>query len=356
MKLRVPLTALLVLAAITSVRVGVARAGECPNGSGALVPTGLLAGVCVPGDEGMPPQGASGTQVGGEATGANDAGIAGTNGRNHYKWVRDWLDGNYGPYPRPDCHQLPQDNCQDFEQGGVSSPLRCTLANGQPGRPYRDTLVDTDTGEVVSTAEGCYDPVTGISTTGAGASGIGLPPPPPTAAEVLAATNLPRQGLGLSPSGENCAVVGAAAVSATPLPQCTSGQAPGLTGLETLLWVDPPPPAEVSVTAEIRGYSVTTQAHPVRYRWQMGEDGDTASGRNPAGTFETATAGTLGAPAARYRWETKGDYRVSLAVVWEGSYTFTGFGVSRTEALGPVTGEPTVIAYHVVEVRSVPAT
>jgi hypothetical protein len=175
------------------------------------------------------------------------------------------------------------------------------------------------------------------------------------AAEVIQASNLPRLHFGLSPSGSDCAVSGVTARSASATRPCGSGEAPGLTGLETLLWVDPAPPAEVTVTVNIRGYSVTSKAHPVRYGWQMRQDGDTPSSRNPDPSITSTGPGSPASPAARYRWETKGDYRVSLAVVWEGSYTFSGFGVApQTESLGPVTGQTQVVPYHVVEVRSVP--
>ena len=109
------------------------------------------------------------------------------------------------------------------------------------------------------------------------------------------------------------------------------------------------------MTVAIRGYTVTTRAHPVRYQWDMRQPGDTESTRNPNPSFSTDGPGTRDAPAARYRWETKGDYRIALSVVWEGSYTFSGFGVSRTEPLGPVTGEPTIVPYHVIEIRGAPA-
>jgi hypothetical protein len=101
---------------------------------------------------------------------------------------------------------------------------------------------------------------------------------------------------------------------------------------------------------------VISRAHPVRYRWLMRQDGDTPSTRNPDPVVTAISPGTRDTPAARYRWETKGDYHVSLAVVWQGSYTFSGFGVTpRTESLGPVTGQAVVLPYHVVEIRSVPA-
>ncbi len=344
-----------------------AWADACPSGSGRLTDSLLGASVCVPG--GHSDGGGSGTvtNVGGPAVqggnASNGSGAGGSGEPNPYKWSREYLDGYAFPDdwegpksvpPDPNCDAANgPSNCTPYERGGIPIPRSCTGAGGQAGRPYRDTLTDTRTGEVVSSAEGCY--VAGVSAPGPAASGGG-PPPPPTAAEVIQASNLPRLTFGLSPGGKNCSVVGAVASPATPAPPCAAGDAPGLTGLETLLWVDPAPPAEVAVTVNIRGYTVTSRARPVRYSWRMRQDGDTESSRNPNPAITTLTPGSPAAPAARYRWETKGDYRVSLAVVWQGSYTFSGFGVaSRTESLGPVTGQPQVEPYHVIEVVSVPA-
>lgn len=330
-------------------------AGDCPNGTGSLNSDVLISSLCLPqGLVGLGSTGNSGGSGGANTVTGLLGGGGASGGGNHFKWIRDWLDGDFGTMPRDDCHELPQNNCQDFEHGGVSSPLTCTLASGQPGRPFRDTLIDTLTGEVVSQTRGCFDPATGTTTPDGGTTtGPNNPPPPPTAAEVVSAANLPRMQFGLSPSGMDCVIQGTAPASSSGTRVCLAGDAPGLTGLDTLLWVNPPPPREVSVTVDIRGYSVTSRAHPVRFMWDMRQNGDAASTRNPAASFATDTAGTADAPAARYRWETKGDYHLSLAVVWEGSYTYTGFGTSRTEPLGPVRGQPTVMPYHVVEVRSV---
>ena len=348
-----------------------ASGDDCPSGVGILNENAVSAKVCVPGGNSSGSQGSSsegvgtsGTGSGSSATGGSSSG-GGSSQPNPYKWSREYLDGYSFPDDWKDPKSIPPDpncnavngaqNCAQYERGGIPYPRTCTGPNGEAGRPYRDTLTDTRTGEVVSTAEGCSVP--GVANPGPpGSNGSPAPPPPPpTAAEVIQASNLPRLRFGLSPVGKDCAPGGAAGGPTTATPPCAAGEAPGLTGLETLLWVDPAPPAEVAVTVNIRGYSVTSRAHPVRYSWQMRQDGDTASNRNPAPTITTTGPGTHDAPAARYRWETKGDYRVSLAVVWEGSYTFSGFGVaSRTESLGPVTGQPQVVPYHVVEVRSVP--
>ena len=365
---------LLTSGAIITVLPAPARALDCPSGTGALTPSAVLANVCVPGGRGG--QGSSSDADHGVALssqgGSNSAvstassGSGGSREPNPYKWSREYLDGysfpdNWqGPKtvpPDPNCETVNgTGNCTQYERGGIPIPRTCTGAGGEVGRPYRDTLTDTRTGEVVNSAEGCY--VTGASSRGPAGSGGGPapPPPPPTAAEVIQASNLPRLTFALSPAGKDCSVAGAIAAPVTPAPPCAAGEAPGLTGLETLLWVDPAPPAEVTVTVNIRGYSVTSRARPVRYSWRMRQDGDTESSRNPNPAITTLTAGSPAAPAVRDRGETKGDYRLSLAVVWQGSYTFSGFGVaSRTESLGPVTGQPQVAPYHVIEVLSVPA-
>jgi hypothetical protein len=351
-----------------------AHAGDCPSGIGSLTDSLLGAGVCVPGgSSGGSTAGAtySGGGPSGQAS-SNSSGSGstssggGTSEPNPYKWSREYLDeyafpDNWvGPMtvpPDPNCAEANgTDNCTPYERGGIPIPRSCTGPAGQSGRPYRDTLTDTRSGEVVSSAEGCYVPGVSNPSPGGSSGSPAPPPPPPTAAEVIQASNLPRLQFGLSPSGKDCSVAGAMGAPASPAPPCGAGDAPGLTGLETLLWVDPPPPAEVTVTVNIRGYTVTSRARPVRYAWRMGQGADTESTRNPNPLITSAAPGTRDAPAARYRWETKGDYRVSLAVVWQGSYTFSGFGIlARTESLGPVTGQAQVVPYHVVEVRSVPA-
>ena len=365
------MTAALMTPALAVVLAVDALALDCPSGQGILTSSAVGASVCVPG--GQSGGGGTGgvTNVDGPAVqGPNTSNGGGTGSGssepNPYRWSREYLDGYsfpddwQGPRtvpPDPNCETVNgAGNCTQYERGGIPIPRTCTGSGGEVGRPYRDTLTDTRTGEVVSSAEGCY--VAGVSSPGPGGSGGGPapPPPPPTAAEVIQASNLPRLTFGLSPAGKDCSVAGAIAAPVTPAPPCPAGQAPGLTGLETLLWVDPAPPAEVTVTVNIRGYTVTSRARPVRYSWRMRQDGDTESRRNPNPAITTLTAGSPAAPAVRYRWETKGDYRLSLAVVWQGSYTFSGFGVgSRTESLGPVTGQPQVAPYHVIEVLSVPA-
>lgn len=318
-----------------------AAAADCPSGVGRLGDSQITASVCVPG---QPP-----ANPGGSSSGSSNMGLSGGSDSNQaspYKWARTY-DTEFSAATRTVTNAASSPGIQTVPSGAPS----CPGANGAEGRPYVDTLTDTRTGEVISSGRGCEVPRE------AGASGArSLPPPPPSAGEIIQAANLPMLRFGLSPSGKDCSVAGAVGAPANSAPPCGVGEAPGLTGVETLLWVDPTPPAEVTVTVNIRGYSVTSRARPVRYSWRMRQEGDADSTRNPNPVITTTSPGTKDAPAARYRWETKGDYRVSLAVVWEGSYTFSGFGVGpRTESLGPVTGQAQVVRYHVVEVRSVPA-
>lgn len=337
MRRRIGLLTLSVCALTLADLAPVSAAAGCPSGVGSISHSALTANVCVPGQDAEPPS----------STGNSTAAVStsGSKEPSPYKWHRE--------HPTEYSAALRTGDDRSAAPGlrAQPSPLpACTGPDGQAGRPYIDTLTDTRTGEIVSSGRGCEVPG---QPAGANAQ---PPPPPPTAAEVIRASNLPQLQFALSPKGTDCAVAGAVLASASRVPPCGAGEAPGLTGLETLLWVDPAPPAEVSVNVTIRGYSVTTRAHPVGYRWRMRQDGDTESSRNPDPVIATTTPGTSTAPAARYRWETKGDYRLSLAVVWQGSYTFSGFGVaSRTESLGPVTGQPQTVPYHVIEVRSLPA-
>ena len=336
-------TALVVAISVGAVIVPVlvAAASECPSGVGRLGDSQITAGICVPGEAPANPSGSSDRSSNMGSSSGSGSGQA-----SPYRWARTY-DTEYSAATRTITNVVSSPGIQTLPSGTPT----CPGPNGTEGRPYSDTLTDTRTGEIISSGRGCEVPRE------AGASGArSLPPPPPSAGEVIEAANLPRLTFGLSPKGKDCSVAGAIAAPVTPAPPCAAGEAPGLTGLETLLWVDPAPPAEVTVTVNIRGYSVTSRARPVRYSWRMRQDGDTESSRNPNPAITTLTAGSPAAPAVRYQWETKGDYRLSLAVVWQGSYTFSGFGVaSRTESLGPVTGQPQVAPYHVIEVLSVPA-
>jgi len=151
------------------------------------------------------------------------------------------------------------------------------------------------------------------------------PPPPPTAAEAANLVPLPAPEAGFSPSGDGI---------------------PGLTGLPTYVW-DAGDSAAKSVTATIRGYSVTTTAQPVSWRWTMEAPGE-GSSRNPDPVIISSVPGSPDAPAGSYTYETAGPYTVSLSVTWSASFTFAG----RTVALGTTT-RTSAQGYQVGQLRPV---
>lgn len=142
-----------------------------------------------------------------------------------------------------------------------------------------------------------------------GAGGAPPPPPaPPSPAEVLATTPFPTETIHHSP--------------------CYTG----LTGLQSALWatVNDGPVPPVSAVTHIRGYTVQTSAHPVSYRWSMG-NGDSVVG---------STSGTRDAPSATYIYPRTGTFTVTLTVTWSGTFTFSGYGVNQTQNLAPVNQAP----------------
>lgn len=147
------------------------------------------------------------------------------------------------------------------------------------------------------------------------------PPPPPTLMEMSALAT----SLIIVPD-----------VRVSPYPNVG-----GVTGLETWFWYDGQD--EVTTTAEIRGYAVTATMRPSRYYW----DPDDPRG----GLLESSTPGSERDPAAEWTYETKGDYRVRVQVVWDGTWTFTGFGASAAGDL-PTIRATGATDYGVDEIRS----
>ena len=148
------------------------------------------------------------------------------------------------------------------------------------------------------------------------------PPPPPTPAEVWAATPLPANHIDLNPVTL------------------------GLTQLPTWMWFTGPGGA-VTATVNIRGYVVTTTAHPVAAYWWFGD----------GGSGQGAVGGTEAQPSATHTYVNVGHYTVRLIVAWSGQYTFAGNGVpAETVPLGTVDGAATTAPYGVQEVRSVGVT
>jgi PKD repeat protein len=134
--------------------------------------------------------------------------------------------------------------------------------------------------------------------------------------------------------------------AATLLPTATINFNPGtlgLTQLPTWYWVTGVG-GGIQATVNIRGYQVVTTASPVAYYWQFG-DGGGAAGSAP---------GSEAAPSATHTYTTKGRYTVQVIVGWNGSYTFTGYGIpAQTVQLGTVDGPTDTAAYGVQEIRSV---
>src|SRR5688572_19621539 len=98
MKLRLTVAAVLLFAGVATIRGSVvAQAAGCPSGGGTLNPEGISAGILCP-DGGV----GSGTRQtdtdqGGAQANTGSTGNSGSGERNHYRWTRDWLDGDYGP-------------------------------------------------------------------------------------------------------------------------------------------------------------------------------------------------------------------------------------------------------------------
>ena len=119
----------------------------------------------------------------------------------------------------------------------------------------------------------------------------------------------------------------------------------GLTGLETWLWYEGDAGPVQLPPLEIRGYAVTATAKPAVFTWKMAED--------PAAQYSGSVPGSQTHPAAVHVYQTKRDYNTVMEVGWEGSYSFSGFGIALTnQPLGRVTLTSERL-YHVVEARGV---
>jgi len=146
------------------------------------------------------------------------------------------------------------------------------------------------------------------------------PPPPllPTLEEVWRSAQLPSPVIGIDPATR------------------------GITGLDTRIWTETGNTVTIAVTLD--GYSVTGTATVVGYAVQVDDD---------AGTH-TDNAGGPNDPIAHHIFETKGDHKVSVGVVWHGVATFDGPDLEHpiTVPIGDATITAT-LTYPVNEVRSV---
>jgi hypothetical protein len=140
----------------------------------------------------------------------------------------------------------------------------------------------------------------------------------PSAAEIWEQIPLPRRGIGASPPG--------------------TADWPGITRLPTFLWSDERP--ETTAAVSMRGFSVTVTARAVAYAWSFGNGATEVAGDPPNATV----------PYTR-----RGDYDVTLYVVWEArahlAYDAWGLDLGETD-LGTVT-LPEHRSYHVAEIRAV---
>ncbi len=102
-------------------------------------------------------------------------------------------------------------------------------------------------------------------------------------------------------------------------------QSKGLTGLATIAQADS---KDLSVSTSIRGYSVSAQAKPRAYQWNMGDG--TESGQRIEHVYQRA-----------------GNKTITLSVTWAGSYTVSGLGSTEFD---PVEVEQSV-GYSVDQAR-----
>jgi hypothetical protein len=208
----------------------------------------------------------------------------------------------------------------EVKKGRLFGPANfCIDPAGRRGIAYVEEVVNRESGEVVSSREGC-DVRPGPRAPAAPAA----QPEPPAPEEIWEDVPLPVPDWGLNPSGN------------------------GLTGLETWLW-DPNGGAPVTATVTLGGFTATATAWPVRWEWRMWERGDTPN-VNPHPLVVSTSPGSQEWPAGKYMYETNGEYTLTHTVVWAGSYSFFGPGVSETVDLGTTTTSSSR-RYQVISVR-----
>jgi hypothetical protein len=148
--------------------------------------------------------------------------------------------------------------------------------------------------------------------------GTAAPWEAPTAAEIWQQTPLPRRAIAASPPG-------------------TRGW-PGITRLHTFFSSAARPVTTAAVS--LRGFDVSVVARPIAYAWSFG-DGSTQIAGDP--------------PSAIVPYSRRGDFVVTLYVVWEATahVVYSPWGISVGDIdLGTVT-LPEYLPYHVAEVRAV---
>ncbi|MDQ3932823.1 MAG: hypothetical protein M3252_08315, partial [Actinomycetota bacterium] len=107
----------------------------------------------------------------------------------------------------------------------------------------------------------------------------------------------------------------------------------------------------LEVTADAGPYAITGRVTVTRFQWRITPARGPGAGRDRA-TLTSTTPGSPDRPAARYLFETKGRYTITVETVWVGSYTWIGPGQQGTGDLDAVPLSSSR-DYDIIEVRSV---
>jgi hypothetical protein len=239
---------------------------------GLLLPYLFAPSAALADDYGPPPRGGGGTSgdtffVGiiapGQDSGSGNVSAGDPNGPPPYKYT--WVPGGV------------------FAGRGPS----CDAGFGQPG--WLHTLVVTDlSGAIINQEVRCL-----------ALNPDGSLPAPPALPPVPSIGEIWRAALRQIPPPK---------ISINPRPT-------GLTGLDTWLWYEGP--EELQVSTSIGPWTVTGTARVQDVVFEMGE------GR----TARANRAGSESDPAARYVYETKGEYRIVATARWGADFVLTGPGL-----------------------------
>ena len=210
------------------------------------------------------------------------------------------------PHPRPGSH-VQSSSGGDYWKA-VRGPGYGACAGGSAGQYVQE--YSSQGNPIGSVKLICYDPSS--STT------LPPPPPPPTSAEVQAEVPLPSATIAFNP------------------------RTVGLTQLPTFFWArGVTQPVEVGI--DVGGYTITTDAFPIAYKWNFGDGASAVS----------KTAGSASVPAVSHTYGEAGTYQVSVLVEYTGTFNYAGPGGSGTQSLGDYESGPFSFSYTVQQVRSV---
>lgn len=205
----------------------------------------------------------------------------------------------------------------------ATSGMVC-LANGQLGSvPPGTPLPPGDSVPWITYLTGPVGEASAEYTCPASATTTLPPPPQPTAEQVWESAPLPAPDIKVSPGTY------------------------GVAQLPTWFWLanDPVGQDLTLPTLSLGGYSVSLSVHPVSYNWSFGDGSGEVS-------LTAGNPGGAGRASASHTYTSKGTYQVGVSVAWEGTYTFAGYGLTRTVPLGPVMQTETTFPFAVQEVKS----